>query len=285
MKKIVLSIAIMIACLLQLQGQSKTMTANDIVNAIKKNVTCDWQSNTVDTFKSGNPDDKVTGIAVCMFADMDVLRRAVASRCNLIITHEPVFYNHLDQTENLQDNPVWMEKERFIKDNNLIIFRFHDHIHLTSPDGIDKGMIRKLGWEAYVQKDQGNYFILPATDLRMFATGLKNKFNTSTFRVIGDPGMQFTRVVFMAGAPGGQHHIAMLERDDVDVIVAGEAPEWETYMYTNDARLQGRKKAVIFMGHIPSEEGGMEYCAEWLQTFINDIPVSFMANKEVFWLP
>jgi putative NIF3 family GTP cyclohydrolase 1 type 2 len=285
MKKIVPVACLLFFAVLQIKAQPKVQTANDVINSIKKNVTCEWQQETVDTFKSGNPENKVTGIAVCMFADMEVLRKAVANNCNLIITHEPVYYNHYDQTKGLEANPVWIDKAKYIADNKLIIWRFHDHIHMTEPDGIDKGMIRRLGWEAFAQQGKDNYFVFPSTDLQTFAAGIQKKFNTHTFRVIGDPDMKISRVVFMAGAPGGQQHIAMLGRDDVDVILAGEAPEWETYMYVNDARLQGKKKAVVFMGHIPSEEGGMEYCAEWLKTFIAGIPVKFIANEEVFWLP
>jgi putative NIF3 family GTP cyclohydrolase 1 type 2 len=46
---------------------------------------------------------------------------------------------------------------------------------------------------------------------------------------------------------------------------------------------QGRKKAVIFLGHITSEEPGMEYCATWLKGFIKDIPVHFVASKPSYW--
>jgi putative NIF3 family GTP cyclohydrolase 1 type 2 len=266
-------------------AQQKTITAHQVIETIKKNLTCDWMTETVDTFKSGNPEDAVTGIAVCMFADMEILRQAVANNCNLIITHEPVFYNHADQTTQLQNNPVWQEKMKFINDNKLIIWRFHDHWHMTSPDGIYFGMIRKLGWEKYLSGQAGYKFILPETDLKSFATALQRRFNTNTFRVIGDPNLKFTKVSFMAGAPGGQRHVAILGQDDTEVLVAGEAPEWETYMFANDARQQGKKKAVVFMGHIPSEEAGMEYCAEWLSSFVKEVPVKFIANKEVFWIP
>lgn len=285
MKKIHLTLAIAFCLSGQLFAQSGTLSANSILERIKSNLTCDWLSETVDTFKSGNPDDKVTGIAVCMFADMDVLQKAVDAGCNLIITHEPVYYNHTDQTSDLKNNPVWLEKKRFIDQNRLIVFRFHDHWHMTSPDGIYVGMIRRLGWVPYRVNDSHNLFVLPETDLKSFAEGLKTRFQTRTFRVIGNPDMKFTRVAFMAGAPGGQRHISMLGSKQVEVLVAGEAPEWETYMFANDARQQGLKKAVIFMGHIPSEEAGMEYCAEWLAGFVKEVPVKFFANKEVFWLP
>ena len=128
---------------------AQDLTAREVIEKIKKNVTCDWATETVDTFKAGNPDQKVTGIATTFIVTMDVLKKAKNLNCNLIITHEPTFYNHLDETSHLQDDPVYQAKMKFITDNELIIFRFHDHIHRTNPDGIMEGMVEKLNWKAH----------------------------------------------------------------------------------------------------------------------------------------
>jgi putative NIF3 family GTP cyclohydrolase 1 type 2 len=102
----------------------------------------------VDTFKTGNPDTRVTGIAVTMMATMDVLQRAAAQNLNLIITHEPTFYAHLDKPEGLNENdPVWAEKRAFIEKHGLVVWRFHDHWHERTPDGIEAGVVKQLRWE------------------------------------------------------------------------------------------------------------------------------------------
>jgi putative NIF3 family GTP cyclohydrolase 1 type 2 len=258
-------------------------TPNEAVNLIKKNVTCAWAAQTVDTFKAGDPESELKGIAVCMFADMDVLKQAVNKGCNFIITHEPVFYNHSDQTEAFLNDPVFQEKANFIKKNGLVVFRFHDHIHMTKPDGISEGMIQKLDLGRYAVNGSQTYFRLPEQlYLDKYAASLKEKLGMETIRVIGNPDMKFTKVAFMAGAPGGQRHIQMLAGDEVEVLIAGEANEWETYLYAHDATLQGRNKAVIFLGHIKSEEAGMEYCAGWLRGFITGVPVHFIENLPNF---
>jgi len=222
------------------------------------------------------------GIATCMFADMQTLKEAVKKGCNFIITHEPVFYNHLDETEAFTNDPVFQEKMKYIKENNLVIFRFHDHIHRTEPDGISVGMINKLKLEKYALKGSQTFFKIPETTLADYSAALKKTLGLQTIRVIGNPEMKFTKLAFMAGAPGGQSHIQMLKNPDIEVILAGEAPEWETYLYANDAVTQGKNKAVIFLGHIKSEEAGMEYCAQWLQTFVSGVPVHFIENKANF---
>lgn len=85
----------------------KKQSPEDIVTLIKKNVTCEWSEKTVDTFKAGNAKAEVKGIAVCMFADMLTLKKAVEMDCNFIITHEPFFYNHLDETNTfVKDIPI-----------------------------------------------------------------------------------------------------------------------------------------------------------------------------------
>jgi hypothetical protein len=69
------------------------------------------------------------------------------------------------------------------------------------------------------------------------------------------------------------------------VLLIGEVPEWETIEYVSDAVAQGRRKALILIGHIPSEQPGMTNCADWLKTFIKDVPVSFVPTIEPFWVP
>jgi putative NIF3 family GTP cyclohydrolase 1 type 2 len=258
------------------------ITPEDIVNRIKKQVTCPWADQTVDTFKAGDPRSETTGVAVCMFADMQVLKEAVEKGCNFIITHEPVFYNHLDQTESFQNDPVFLEKKEFIEKNRLVIFRFHDHIHKTEPDGISVGMIRKLDLNQFAVNGSQTFFQVPEKTLKDYANELKHRFELESIRVIGNPDLKFTKLAFMAGAPGGQRHIQMLRNNEVEVLIAGEAPEWETYLYANDAVQQDKKKAVIFLGHIKSEEAGMEYCAEWLREFVTEVPVHFIENKPNF---
>ena len=261
------------------QSNQKQLSANQIIDLIKKNVTCPWSAQTVDTFKSGNPDDVVTGVAVCMFADMKVLQQAVADKCNLIIAHEPTFYSHLDETKNLENDPVFQDKLKFINENKLIIWRFHDHIHRTKPDGIFVGMIEKLGWRKNQADSSMIRFKFEKQTLSAFINRLKLTFPGSSFRVIGNPDMIVTNVALSVGAPGADRHRNLLEEKNIDLLVAGEAPEWETYQYAYDAQLQEKNKAVLFLGHAVSEAYGMNYCATWLKGFLpKDLNIRFIES-------
>ena len=262
----------------QLTNQ-KQMSGSQIIDLIKKNVTCPWSAQTVDTFKSGNPDDVVTGIAVCMFADMKVLKEAVANKCNLIIAHEPTFYSHLDETKTLENDPVFQDKLKYINENKLIIWRFHDHIHRTKPDGIYFGMIEKLGWRKNQTDSSMIRFKFEKQTLSAFISRLKLTFPGRSFRVIGNPDMIVTNVALSVGAPGTETHRKLLQEKNIDLLVAGEAPEWETYQYVYDAQLQGKNKAVIFLGHAVSEAAGMNYCARWLKGILpKDLNIRYIES-------
>ena len=72
-----------LACV-PVRAQDKPPTAREIVKAIQDHVGIPWMTQTVDTFKGGNPDTPVTGIAVTMMATLDVLQRAAANHQNPI---------------------------------------------------------------------------------------------------------------------------------------------------------------------------------------------------------
>jgi putative NIF3 family GTP cyclohydrolase 1 type 2 len=259
------------------------ITAEQMIATIIKNTGSPVIPNTVDVIKEGDQKTPVTGIITCMFGTMDVLKQAVDKNCNLIIVHEPLYYNHLDETKMLQNDPVFQEKKKFINDNKLVIWRFHDYIHSMKPDGIETGMINRLGWKDYLVKGTSNQFVMPETTLNDLLKNLKHVFPKNAFYVIGNPDMKLTNVRLAVGAPGSARHIGLLEDKNVDVVVAGEAQQWETYEYMRDAVDQGRKKAIIFLGHINSEEAGMEYCCTWLKSFIKDIPVFYIEKGPSFW--
>jgi putative NIF3 family GTP cyclohydrolase 1 type 2 len=263
------------------------LTARQVIERIQKNVGVPWRADTVDTFKAGDPDTQVTGIAVTMMATLDVLERAAAAGKNLIITHEPTFYSHLDQTSNLeqQQDAVLAAKQAFIAQHKLVIWRFHDHWHARKPDGILLGMTHALGWEKFQDPNDEHLFTLPETTLDGLAGSIKEKLHIRVLRVVGDPQLRITRAAFLPGAAGSARQIQALERPDVEALLIGETPEWETVEYVADAATEQRRKALILLGHIPSEQAGMQECTRWLRGFISEVPVEFVAAAEPFWLP
>lgn len=268
-------------------GQNAKTGENPTASAIIESIIAKTGSrvipNTVDVIKAGDPETRITGIVTTMFATMDVLRKAVEMNCNLIIPHEPLFYNHLDETVSLKDDPVYLEKKKYIDDHKLVIWRFHDYIHSMKPDGILSGMANRLGWKDYIVNGRLDDYSIPETTLEGMLGYLKKIFPGNAFYVVGNPDLRVSRVKFLCGSPGSSAHLKALADKSVDAVIAGEVPQWETYEYMRDAVLQGRPKAIVFIGHISSEESGMDFCADWLRSFIKGIPVSFVPSGSSYW--
>jgi len=267
-------------------SQEKRFTASDVIERIKQHVGVAWQAETVDTFKAGNPDTPVTGIAVTMMATMDVLERAAAAGKNLIITHEPTFYNHLDRLDALEEkesDPVLAEKLAFIEQHKLVIWRFHDHWHMRMPDGIEAGMAHVLGWEKFQSLENQYLYEVPETTLEKLSVELRRALDIHVLRVVGDPKLKVKKIALVPGASGLRKETRALEMKDVEVLVTGEPREWETVEYVADAVTQGKHKALIILSHIPSEQAGMEECTRWLKTFVSEVPVEFVPAKDPFW--
>jgi putative NIF3 family GTP cyclohydrolase 1 type 2 len=220
-----------------------------------------------------------------MMATMDVLQRAVAAGDNLIITHEPTFYGHLDKADNLhlgEKDAVLAEKRAYIEKHHLVIWRFHDFWHMRSPDGIEAGLIRTLGWEQYQDRAAPFLFTIPATTVGELAEFLKTKLAIGNIRVVGKRDMQVSRVALSPGAAGSEREIEALELPGIQVLILGETREWETVEYVADAISEGKQIALIVLSHVPSEQAGMEECTRWLKGFVKEVPVQFVAAPDPF---
>ena len=273
----------------QLLAQTPTLSARQVVERIVSNLKGSWPDGGIDSFKDGDPDTPVTGVAVTMMATMDVLQRAAAAGLNLVITHEPTFYSHEDRLTFLeqQHDTVTAAKRAFIREHHLVIFRLHDHWHFPqrSIDPVVTGTFRALDWLKYQHTPSENPIVIPATTVGALASEMKRRLGAQTIRVIGDSAWRVTKVGLLPGSAGFEMQRTFLERDDVEVLVIGEAREWETIPYAADAISQGKHKALIVLGHVASEQAGSAELVRWLQPLVPEVRVKLVPTSEPFWAP
>lgn len=256
------------------------MTAQEIVARIQQELKAQniaWRAQTVDTFKAGNPETRVRGIATTGMATFDVLKRAAAEGRNFVITHEPTFYSHTDQTTAIENDATYQAKQQFVKAQDLCVWRFHDHAHALRPDPLVAGSARALGWTQYASPTEPRIYVLPPTTLRALADDIAKRLNARALRVAGDPDMKVSRV-----ALGPGYGVPALTAA-VDVSVGGEAPEaGGNAGYALDSAAAGRPRGVILLGHMMSEDFGMKEVADWLRTFLTDVPIGWVPAGEPF---
>ena len=261
------------------------IAAADVVQRIKDRVGIPWRAQTVDNIVAGRPETRVRGIATTMMATLEVLQRAAAAGRNMVITHEPTFYSHQDTTEPFAQDATYQFKAAFVQQHDMAVFRFHDHWHAMKPDGVAFGMARELGWEKNRVADSQREFTFTDVTLGQLAGQIRERLGARTVRVVGDPAMRVNRVAASWGYYTFSATNLPLARPDVDVFVCGETREWETVEYAQDLVASGRKKGLIVIGHVASEQAGMKYCAEWLKGFIGEVPVEYVPASEPFWAP
>jgi putative NIF3 family GTP cyclohydrolase 1 type 2 len=264
---------------------AQAITAGQVIERIKANVGIPWRAQTVDNIIAGTVDTPVKGIATTMMATLDVIQRAAANGKNMVITHESTFFSHQDKTDQILQDPTYQFKLDFLTKHNMVVFHFHDHWHGRRPDGIATGMTRELGWEKNADPQNPRMFTFPEISLARFAKDIETRLKIRTMRVVGDPKLPVNRVLASWGNVSLMPGIPFLARPDVDVLVVGETHEWELVEYVQDAIASGKKKALIVLGHVVSEQAGMKYCAEWLKDFVKEVPIEFIAAAEPFWRP
>ncbi|WP_055108739.1 Nif3-like dinuclear metal center hexameric protein [Paenibacillus ihumii] len=240
---------------------------------------------TVDRLETGDPAAEVTGIGVTFMPTHQVIRNAAGLGINLLITHEGAYYSHHIQTDLLRENEVYSQKQELIEASGIAVFRLHDAIHKYNPDGITAGLVQAMGWEDFVLKFHPASAVLnlPEMTAAEIAEQAKLKLDIPYVRVAGDLSMRCRRAGILVGyRGGGANAIPLFGEENLDVIIAGEGPEWETPEYVRDAVQQGRRKALIMLGHAESEAPGMRALAKRLQALFPTVPVHYLKERPLF---
>jgi putative NIF3 family GTP cyclohydrolase 1 type 2 len=282
------------------RGATAVLTAQDVTDRIRKHLGVEPKPDTVDTFKAGDPATAITGVATTALATMDVLRRAVKAGANLVITCEPTFYSRADsQTppprrgagpgdagragENAPD-PVFAAKTDFIRRQDLVVWRFSDGWRLRTPDPFAQGLVDALGWSKFREANDPSRAAIPATTLGALATHVRTRLGArGGVRVVGDPQTPVQNVAVLPGSTPIQASLKTLPA--VDAIVAGEVREWESVEYARDAVAAGRKKGLLLVGRVLSEDPGMNVCATWLGEVVPELKTTWIAAGDPYWRP
>lgn len=240
-----------------------------------------WLEQTVDTFKIGATDQPVTGVVSTFMATLPVMAQAVAQGANFIVSHEPIFYNHFDDTKALQADPVYQAKVRFATRHGLTVWRFHDHWHQIKPEPMSTASIAELGWEGYLDQGSGGFrrtFTRPVTTLRAVAEEIARRYPSRSVRVIGRPDLPVRKIVNIGH--GVNDVVAAFAAGDV--AIGPEVREWDSGELVRDAVALGADKGLILIAHERGEEGGMKRCRDWLAPLIPESRVVFIDSKEPF---
>lgn len=264
------------------KSTTKDWTIQEVMDLMIKEIPGGKKEETVDTIKIGDASQKVTGIVSTFMATVEVIEQAAWLGANFIITHEPTFYNHLDETDWLENDPVYQHKKALLEKHNITVWRFHDYWHTYRPDGILHGFLQEVGWQEYLDTSRENICVIPKITLKELAAFLKKQFNLTRTFYIGNPDLVCENIGILAGAWGGRAHIPFLGKENIEALIVGESAEWEAVEYVRDAAHAGMKKGMIIMGHARSEEPGMRWLVDWLKPKVAGVKITFLGAGDPF---
>ncbi|MGO4108488.1 Nif3-like dinuclear metal center hexameric protein [Paenibacillus sp. YAF4_2] len=242
-------------------------------------------NNTVDILMAGQLDTEVRGIAVSFMPTQQVIEKAITKGANLLITHEPLSYSHRHDDKLVEHDPIFLQKQRLIEDSGMAIFRYHDYCHQKQPDIIMTGLLAALEWEANLVEMLPIAAVLEFSSMTVsdIATHVKQKLGTPFLRITGDLSTPCSRAGILVGYRGGASTaIPLMRQHNLDLLIVGEGPEWETPEYIRDAAHQGANKALLTLGHAESEAPGMRALSEELRHKYPDVPVEFISINPIF---
>jgi len=250
--------------------------------------TASWvdPARTVDGVIVGDSEADVRRVAVTWISSFDAIRQAVQQGCQMLITHEPTFWDHGRDFASTKDwqpgtliHGIGTRKLRFIEDNGLVIFRLHDVWDRFPEIGIPWAWAKFLGFEERpVELADGGamhrYDIEPVT-LDDFARRIASKTATigePYVQVVGDGGRKLSRIGLGTGCIC---HIDIYRQMGCD---AGVIVDDGTHYWRDIQRAADDGYPLIRVNHATAEEPGMVTLAAYVKETFPSLEVAHIPH-------
>jgi putative NIF3 family GTP cyclohydrolase 1 type 2 len=261
------------------------LSAVEVVERIKGKLAAEgvaWRPSHFDGFHLGSPETSVEGIAATFEPTLEVLQRAAARGKNFVICHESTFWDGFDPPQLMVNDPVHQMKIDFAQQNNMAVWRIHDHWHRRRPDPIFMGLARQLEWaDDYDLTTRPHHFNIPQMSLEQVARHVQVKLETQNVIVVGERDLPVQTV-------GDCVHVLATVLPALhccDVALVGETPEHDSFEYLRDAMALGDKKGLIMISHERLEEWGMRDFVSWVKPLVPELPVEWISTGDAFQVP
>lgn len=246
----------------------------------------DWDGGTCDGFKAGDPETTVTGIAVGWISTLPALQEAISARCNLFITHEPTYYNHMDNDESVFSHAHARAKRDFLRRSGLVVYRCHDLWDCMPDIGIPDAWAQGLGlagpplrkgpvpdrppkgaqWDQFyaVYRVERQ----PVIRLAYAVLDRVRVIGQETVQLVGDPERIVESVGIGTGAICNVQYLAA-EFGAGAVIATDDGMSF----WRDGAWCLDRGTPLLVVNHATAEEWGMDTLARYLAQHFPEVPI------------
>ncbi|WP_276256237.1 Nif3-like dinuclear metal center hexameric protein [Halomontanus rarus] len=245
----------------------------------------DWDD-TVDTFKQGDPNAEVEGIAVGWMSYTWALERAAELGCNLFVTHEATYYDHFVEPapENFPDAIADQieSKVALVDDLDMTILRCHDvwdeYPGLGVPDTWGEQLeFAEPGESAAVEDGYYRVYELESRTARDVAEQVARNtrpYGQEAVQLLGPADADVSRVVIGTGAITPV--IELVDRYDPDLLVCSD--DGLSY-WTDGALATDMGLPIVAVNHATSEVASIGRLAEHLDETFPEVPVHHIEQE------
>jgi len=228
---------------------------------------------TCDTFRHGDPEAEVSGIATAWIPTNAAIREVAAKGHNLFIVHEPSFvYGH---AETPSGRKVVDEKRRLLDECDITVLRCHDTWDRMPTVGIPDAWASWLGFEAEPRPVESFYKIclLGSVTVEQAAQQVLEKvrpLGQEAVLVFGDRTKHVSR---MAVGTGAITNLTDMVELGADLILATDDGMnfWDGGLWSADLDVP-----LLIVNHATAEKPGMMAMADYLRGIFPDTPTDYV---------
>lgn len=257
------------------------MTVNDILNKIEEfappALAYSWDNVGL---LVGSGKREVKRVLIALDADLSVIAEAIDKKCDLIVSHHPMFFKGVKRI--LSDNAQGMEIELLIK-NDISVIAAHTNMDCTK-GGINDRLAELFELENVEVLDENPAFpgcglgrigdLKKATDIGSLAVDTKMALGIDNVRVAGSPRTKIERIAVAGGSCS--EVIPLAAAKGCQAIITGDMK----YHETMDAANSGI--CVIDAGHYGTEKNVIEIFERILEPLGVELVKSYRTDVFVF---
>ncbi|MHB1035216.1 MAG: Nif3-like dinuclear metal center hexameric protein [Pirellulales bacterium] len=242
------------------------------------------RNNTVDTVKCGDPKRPVKKAGVAWFSSIWDIRAAIRAGCDLLVVHEPTFWEHAAPEQNWRNRGPGVAKSKALAESGLVILRAHDTWDNWPEIGIRDSWAKYLGLTKRLREGTSlrwtAVYEIPETSLRGFAQQVANRIGPlgeDSVQVIGDAARKVRRVAVGVGCVVPDQEMVEFGAD-VLVMCYDGASYWSTR-----ERMAEMGAAVLTVEHGTSEMPGLMSLREHLARQFPAVEFVWIAEHPRTW--
>lgn len=237
----------------------------------------DWDK-TCDRFLHGSEDTEVTGIATTWMATKKVVEQAAAKGLNLIVSHEPIFFDSPAPRgfQGTSAGEEVMAAKRALLDENVItVVRCHDVWDRMPEIGIPDAWADFLGFPTEPRQVESFNKVCLIDSMTVGQVGKQvldkvKQLGQDWVLFLGDRDKPVKRMAVGTGAITRLPE--MLELGiDLALLTDDGMNNWTAGHFSADSGLP-----ILIVNHATSEKPGMRKMADYLQATFSHVPVEYL---------